>query len=82
MYSDTKVDNKTIDKLKYDLVRDNLVTFEDLEKAQEVAAARNTNIGQVLISSSLISEEKLLDFLQEKLHIPSVKLDDYEIDKK
>ena len=82
MYSDTKVDNKTIDKLKYDLVRDNLVTFEDLEKAQEVAAARNTNIGQVLISSSLISEEKLLDFLQEKLHIPSVNLDDYEIDKK
>ena len=82
MYSDTKVDNKTIDKLKYDLVRDNLVTFEDLEKAQEVAAARNTNIGQVLISSSLLSEEKLLDFLQEKLHIPSVNLDDYEIDKK
>ena len=66
MYSDTKVDNKTIDKLKYDLVRDNLVTFEDLEKAQEVAAARNTNIGQVLISSSLISEEKLLDFFAGK----------------
>ena len=82
MYSDTKVDNKTIDKLKYDLVRDNLVTFEDLEKASEMANAQNTNIGQVLISSSLISEEKLLEFLQEKLHIPSVNLEDYEIDKK
>lgn len=82
MYSDGKVDNKTIDKLKYDLVRDNLVTFEDLEKAQEVANAQNTNIGQVLISSSLISEEKLLQFLEDKLHIPCVDLNDYEIDKK
>ena len=62
MYADTKVDNKTIDKLKYDLVRDNLVTFEDLERAQEMASAQNTNIGQVLISSSMISEEKLLKF--------------------
>lgn len=82
MYSSSKVDNKTIDKLKYDLVRDNLVTFEDLEHAEEMASAQNTNIGQVLISSSMISEEKLLQFLQDKLHIPSVDLDDYEIDRK
>ena len=81
MYAD-KVDNKTIDKLKYDLVRDNLVTFEDLEHAQEIANAQNTNIGQVLINSNMISEEKLLHFLEEKLHIPYVDLDDYEIDKK
>src|SRR5699024_4663924 len=81
-YSDTKVDNKTIDKLKYDLVRDNLVSFEDIEHAQEMASAQNTNLGQVLISSSMISEEKLLKFLQDKLHIPYVNLDDYEIDKK
>ena len=82
MYSEGKVDNKTIDKLKYDLVRDNLVTFEDLEHAQEIATAQNTNIGQVLINSSMISEEKLLQFLEEKLHIPYVDLEDYEIDKK
>ena len=31
------VTNKTIDKLKYDLVRNNIITFEDIEKAQEVA---------------------------------------------
>ena len=82
MYSEGKVDNKTIDKLKYDLVRDNLVTFEDLEHAQEIATAQNTNIGQVLINSSMINEEKLLQFLEEKLHIPYVDLEDYEIDKK
>lgn len=76
------VTNKTIDKLKYDLVRNNIITFEDIEHAQEIANAQNTNLGQVLINSSLISEEKLLKFLEEKLHIPFVNLEDYEIDKK
>lgn len=76
------VTNKTIDKLKYDLVRNNIITFEDIEKAQEIANVQNTNIGQVLINSSLISEAELLKFLEDKLHIPFVNLDDYEIDKK
>ena len=76
------VTNKTIDKLKYDLVRNNIITFEDIEKAQEIANAQNTNLGQVLINSSLITEAELLKFLEEKLHIPFVNLDDYEIDKK
>ncbi len=76
------VTNKTIDKLKYDLVRNNIITFEDIERAQEIANAQNTNLGQVLINSSLITEENLLKFLEEKLHIPFVNLDDYEIDKR
>ncbi|MCD8025148.1 MAG: Flp pilus assembly complex ATPase component TadA [Candidatus Gastranaerophilales bacterium] len=76
------VTNKTIDKLKYDLVRNNIITFEDIEKAQEIANAQNTNLGQVLINSSLITENALLQFLDEKLHIPFVNLDDYEIGKK
>ncbi len=76
------VTNKTIDKLKYDLVRNNIITFEDIEHAQELANSQNTNLGQVLINSSLITEEELLKFLEEKLHIPFVNLEDYEIDKK
>ena len=34
------VTNKTIDKLKYDLVRNNIITFEDIEKAQEMASVQ------------------------------------------
>ena len=30
----------------------------------------------------MITEQELLKFLEEKLHIPSVNLEDYEIDKK
>lgn len=76
------VTNKTLEKLKYDLVRDGLINYDDVEKAEEIAAAQNVNIGQVLISSKLITEEKLLKFLESKLHIPYVDLKDYSLDTK
>lgn len=76
------VRNKTLEKLKYDLVRDELIKYEDLETAEQVSVAQNVNIGQVLISSNIISEERLLKFLESKLHIPYVNLDDYSLDKK
>ncbi len=74
--------NKTLEKLKYDLVRDNLIKYEDLETAEQVAKAQNINVGQVLINSGIIQEEKLLKFLESKLHIPYVNLEDYSLDKK
>lgn len=75
------VTNKTLEKLKYDLVRDALVEYEIVEKAQEIASAQNINIGQALINSGSLSEETLLKFLEAKLHIPYVNLDDYTLDK-
>ena len=75
------VTNKTLEKLKYDLVREGLVSYETIEKAQEIATAQNINIGQALINSNVINEETLLKFLENKLHIPSVDLDDYTLDK-
>ena len=76
------LDNKTIDKLKYDLVRDGLVTYDDIEHAQELAVAQSVNIGQVLINTGMINEDILMKFLEEKLHTPSVDLENYSIDKK
>lgn len=76
------VRNKTLEKLKYDLVRDKLIKYEDLEMAEQVALAQKINLGQVLINSSIISEEELLKFLETKLHIPYVNLDDYSLDRK
>ncbi len=75
-------DNKTLDRLKYDLVRDGLVTYDDIEHASELAIAQNTNIGQILINTQMIKEEVLMKFLEEKLHTPSVDLENYSIDKK
>ncbi len=78
----TAITNKTLETLKYDLVRDGLVQYEIVEQAQEIADARNINIGQALIDSGFITEEQLIKFLEAKLHTPFVNLDDYEPDKK
>lgn len=75
------VTNKTLEKLKYDLVRESLVEYEIVEKAQEIATAQNINIGQALINSGSLTEEDLLKFLEAKLHVPYVNLEDYTLDK-
>lgn len=74
------VTNKTLEKLKYDLVRAGLVQYETIEQAEEIANAQNINIGQALINSGIITEEALLKFLEVKLHIPYVNLEDYSLD--
>ncbi len=76
------VTNKTLEKLKYELVRDGIVSYELLEQADELADAQNINIGQALINSGVIDEVKLLKFLETKLHIPYVNLEDYSPDPK
>lgn len=75
------VTNKTLEKLKYDLVRAGLVPYETIEQAEEIANAQNINIGQALINSGILTEETIIKFLESKLHIPSVNLDDYTLDK-
>ena len=74
------VTNKTLEKLKYDLVRAGLVQYEVIEQAEEISNAQNINIGQALINSGVITEDALLKFLEAKLHIPYVNLDDYTLD--
>ncbi|MBR6127364.1 Flp pilus assembly complex ATPase component TadA [bacterium] len=76
------ITNKTLEKLKYELVRDGVVSYETLEKAEELANVQRINIGQALINSGIIPEEKLLKFLESKLHIPYVNLEDYMPDPK
>ena len=75
------VTNKTLEKLKYDLVRAGLVPYETIEQAEEIANAQNINIGQALINSGVLSEDTLIKFLETKLHLPSVNLEDYTLDK-
>lgn len=77
---DYKISNKTIDKLKYDLVREGLLDYNQLVDAIELAKDQQTNLGQVLIQSNIITEGVLLNFLEQKLHIPYVNLEDYSVD--
>lgn len=81
MVMDT-ITNKTLEKLKYELVRDGIVEYETLEKAEELANVQRINIGQALINSGILEEDTLLKFLESKLHIPYVNLEDYTPDPK
>jgi len=81
MMMNEAVTNKTLEKIKYDLVREGLVEYEIIEKAQELATAQNISIGQALINLNILSEETLLKFMESKLHIPNVNLEDYTLDK-
>ena len=76
------ITNKTLEKLKYELVRDGIVAYETLEKAEELANVQRINIGQALINSGILSEDTLLKFLESKLHIPYVNLEVYTPDPK
>ena len=76
------ITNKTLEKLKYELVRDGIVEYDTLEKAEELANVQRINIGQALINSGILTEDTLLKFLESKLHIPYVNLDDYTPDPK
>lgn len=76
------ITNKTLEKLKYELVRDGVVAYETLEKAEELANVQRINIGQALINSGILTEDTLLKFLESKLHIPYVNLEDYTPDPK
>ena len=79
---ETTINNKTLEKLKYELVRDGIVSYETLEKAEELSDVQNINIGHALINSGVLDEETLLKFLESKLHIPYVNLEDYSPDPK
>lgn len=76
------VSNKTLERLKYELVKEQLIKYEDLEKSEELAKSQKQNIGLVLISRGLITEDTLLKFLASKLHFPSTTLSTYIIDEK
>ena len=67
---ETEGTNKTLERLKYDLVKEGLIEYETLEKAQELANAQKINVGQALINSHILTEDALLKFLEAKLHLP------------
>ncbi len=76
------INNKTIEKLKYDIVRKNIITLDDMNKAEKTVVKTGKNLAEVIISEGLITEKDLLDFIESKLHIPYVNLEDYSLDEK
>jgi type IV pilus assembly protein PilB len=62
------------------LVRENLISVQQLRKAQEEQQRNGTRIGSALIKVGAIEEHKLTDFLSKQYGVPAINLKDFEID--
>ncbi len=62
------------------LVRENLISVQQLRKAQEEQQKTGTRIGTALIKVGAIEETKLTDFLSKQYGVPSINLKDFEVE--
>ncbi len=62
------------------LVRENIINMEQLQKAQDEQKRSGTRLGASLVKLGMVDESELLSFLSKQYHVPSINLDDFEID--
>ncbi|MEL6546482.1 MAG: ATPase, T2SS/T4P/T4SS family, partial [Myxococcota bacterium] len=62
------------------LVRENIINIEQLQKAQEEQKRGGGRLGSQLVKMGMIEENDLLNFLSKQYHVPSINLDDFEIE--
>src|SRR5690348_7204206 len=62
------------------LVRENLISVQQLRKAQEEQQKSGARIGTALIKTGAIEEHKLTDFLSKQYGVPAINLKDFDID--
>jgi len=62
------------------LVRENLISLQQLQKAQDEARKSGQRIGSALVKSGAIEETKLTEFLGRQYGVPAINLKDFEIE--
>lgn len=62
------------------LIRENLISLQQLQTAQEEARKSGQRIGSALVKTGALEEAKLTDFLSKQYGIPAIDLNDFEID--
>jgi type IV pilus assembly protein PilB len=62
------------------LVRENLISVQQLRKAQEEQQKNGTRISTALIKVGAIEESKLTDFLSKQYGVPAINLKEFDID--
>ncbi len=63
------------------LVKENLITPEQLKKAIEEQKAGGGRLGSSLTKLGFVTDEELLSFLSKQYNVPAINLDEFEIDK-
>ncbi len=62
------------------LVRENIISVEQLQKAQGEQQRSGGRLGASLVKLGMVEESELLSFLSKQYHVPSINLDDFEVD--
>ncbi len=62
------------------LIRENLISLQQLQKAQDEARKSGQRIGSALIKTGAIEESKLTEFLSKQYGVPAINLKDFDID--
>src|SRR5262249_17934490 len=70
----------TTNRLGELLVREKLISLQQLRQAQEEQRKSGGNLGYALAKLRYISDGEITNFLSAQYRVPAVNLDDYEID--
>src|SRR5512137_2270919 len=62
------------------LVRENLISLQQLQKAQEEQRKSGGRIGSLLVRQGAIAEHDLTNFLSKQYGVPAISLKDFDID--
>ncbi|MDD9947418.1 MAG: type IV-A pilus assembly ATPase PilB [Myxococcales bacterium] len=62
------------------LVRQKLISLQQLRKAQETQRKEGTSLGYALAKMGFVSDDQITDFLSQQYRVQSVDLREYEID--
>jgi type IV pilus assembly protein PilB len=62
------------------LVRENLISLQQLQKAQEEQRRTGGRIGSLLVKQGSIAESDLTNFLSKQYGVPAISLKDFDID--
>jgi type IV pilus assembly protein PilB len=62
------------------LVRENLISLQQLQKAQEEQRKTGGRIGSLLVKQGAIAETDLTNFLSKQYGVPAISLADFDID--
>jgi len=62
------------------LVRENILSAEQLQKARQEASSKGSRIGAEITKLGFLEETDLTDFVAKQYGVPSINLDDFEID--
>jgi len=63
------------------LVRENLISLQQLQKAQEEQRKTGGRIGSLLVKQGSIAEHDLTNFLSKQYGVPAISLKDFDIDE-